>query len=56
LVGKLHDSTGSYSTGFTILIFIALAGALAVAMLPRRGAYLPGSESPIGAPVTPKRA
>jgi MFS family permease len=35
LVGKLHDSTGSYSRGFTILIFIALAGAAAIAMLPK---------------------
>jgi sugar phosphate permease len=56
LVGKLHDSTGSYSRGFTILIFIALAGAAAIAMLPRRGSYVPGGAAAMGAPATAKRA
>jgi sugar phosphate permease len=37
-VGLLRDRTGSYSTGFTLLIALALLGAIAVTMLPRRGA------------------
>ncbi|RPJ53041.1 MAG: MFS transporter [Acidobacteria bacterium] len=37
LVGLLRDRTGSYSTGFTLLIALALLGAVAVTMLPRRG-------------------
>jgi nitrate/nitrite transporter NarK len=36
LIGKLRDSTGSYDTGFMVLIAIALAGTAAIAMLPRR--------------------
>jgi MFS family permease len=36
LVGYLRDKTGSYQTGFGILISIALIGALAVALLPRK--------------------
>ena len=35
-IGKLRDSTGSYDLGFTLLIAIALAGTVAIAMLPRR--------------------
>jgi MFS family permease len=38
LVGYLRDHSSSYRTGFIVLIFIALAGTLAVAMLPRRSA------------------
>jgi sugar phosphate permease len=38
LVGYLRDHSSSYRTGFILLIFIALAGTLAVAMLPRRSA------------------
>ena len=33
-VGYLRDATGSYRTGFSLLILIALAGAAAVAALP----------------------
>jgi sugar phosphate permease len=35
LVGYLRDRTGSYNTGFLLLIGIALVGAAAVACLPR---------------------
>ena len=35
LVGRLRDTTGSYSTGFLALIGMALLGAAAVAMLPK---------------------
>ncbi|HEX9365970.1 MAG TPA: MFS transporter [Vicinamibacterales bacterium] len=37
LVGYLRDTTGSYRTGFLLLIAVALAGTLAIAFLPRRG-------------------
>ena len=36
LVGYLRDRTGSYDLGFVVLIGIALAGTIAIAMLPRR--------------------
>ncbi len=35
LVGRLRDTTGSYSTGFLVLIAMALLGAAAAAMLPK---------------------
>jgi cyanate permease len=38
LVGYLRDRTGSYNTGFTLLVAIALLGAVAIALLPRRSA------------------
>jgi sugar phosphate permease len=38
LVGHLRDVTGSYRTGFFLLIAVALAGTLAIAFLPRRSA------------------
>jgi sugar phosphate permease len=41
LVGYLRDTTGSYRTGFVVLIALALAGTLAIAFLPRRGAQTP---------------
>jgi sugar phosphate permease len=37
-VSHLRDTTGTYTTGFVMLIGIALLGATAVAMLPRRQA------------------
>jgi hypothetical protein len=37
LVGRLRDVTGTYATGFSVLIAFAVAGAIAVALLPRRG-------------------
>ena len=40
LVGHLRDTTGSYRTGFFLLIALALAGALAISFLPRRSAPL----------------
>jgi MFS family permease len=41
LVGYLRDTTGSYRTGFVVLIALALAGTVAIAFLPRRGAQVP---------------
>jgi sugar phosphate permease len=38
LVGHLRDLTGSYRTGFALLIGVALAGMLAIAFLPRGNA------------------
>jgi MFS family permease len=38
LVGYLRDTSGSYRPGFTALIGIALAGTLAIGLLPRRAA------------------
>jgi len=35
LVGRLRDTTGSYQTGFVVLIALALAGTAAIACLPR---------------------
>jgi MFS family permease len=35
LVGRLRDTTGSYSAGFLALIGMALLGAAAAAMLPK---------------------
>jgi sugar phosphate permease len=40
LVGRMHDVTGSYAGGFSALIAFALAGALAIAFLPRAGRAL----------------
>jgi MFS family permease len=36
LVGYLRDATGSYRTGFVVLIVLAVAGTIAIAFLPRR--------------------
>jgi MFS family permease len=36
IVAKTRDSTGSYAIGFTILMALALVGAMAVALLPKR--------------------
>jgi MFS family permease len=36
LVGHLRDTSGSYRSGFIVLILIALAGTAAIALLPRR--------------------
>ena len=41
LVGYLRDATGSYRIGFTALIVVALLGAAAIALLPRRGGAVP---------------
>jgi sugar phosphate permease len=38
LIGYLRDHATSYRTGFLLLIVIALAGTVAIAMLPRRNA------------------
>jgi MFS family permease len=38
LVGYLRDRTGSYDRGFMLLVVAALAGAIAIALLPRGGA------------------
>jgi cyanate permease len=36
LVGYTRDISQSYANGFTVLIAFAVAGAIAVAMLPRK--------------------
>lgn len=36
LIGYLRDVTGSYQTGFMLLVGIALVGAAAISMLPRK--------------------
>jgi nitrate/nitrite transporter NarK len=36
LVGRLRDQSGSYVTGFSVLIAFAIAGAIAISLLPRR--------------------
>ncbi|HEU5393690.1 MAG TPA: MFS transporter, partial [Candidatus Methylomirabilis sp.] len=38
LVAGIRDSTGSYATGFAVLIVLAAVGAAAVAALPKRQA------------------
>jgi hypothetical protein len=40
LIGYLRDLSGAYRTGFLLLIALAVAGAIAVAFLPRREAVL----------------
>jgi MFS family permease len=37
-VGRLRDQTGSYQSGFMLLIALAMTGAIAVCLLPRRPA------------------
>jgi sugar phosphate permease len=37
LIGYMRDRTGSYDAGFTVLVAVALAGAVAVALIGRRG-------------------
>ena len=41
LVGRLHDLSGNYVSGFTALIGFALAGAVAIALLPSPRRMLP---------------
>jgi cyanate permease len=43
LVGYLRDRTGSYQTGFIVLVVTALVGAAAVALLPGRRAMQPAA-------------
>ena len=38
LVGRLHDISGTYVSGFSVLIGFAIAGAIAIALLPTRRA------------------
>jgi sugar phosphate permease len=38
MVASLRDTTGSYTSGFLVLVVLAALGALAVAFLPRSGA------------------
>jgi MFS family permease len=46
LVGRLHDVSGTYVSGFTTLIVFAVVGAIAIALLPRGRA---GDAPPISA-------
>jgi len=41
LVGRMHDVTGSYATGFVAVIAFALAGAVAISFLPRTSPPVP---------------
>ena len=41
LVGRLHDVSGNYISGFSALIGFAIAGSIAIAMLPGRPRALP---------------
>ena len=55
LVGYLRDRTGSYDAGFIVLICAALAGAIAISLLPRRAAGMPAAapaspQSPVPSP------
>ena len=45
LVGYLRDRTGSYNTGFIVLIAAALVGAIAIGLLPRRWTGIPATSS-----------
>ena len=49
LVGYLRDRTGSYDAGFIVLICAALAGAIAISLLPRGAAGMPAA-----APASPQ--
>ncbi len=40
-VGRLHDVSGNYVTGFSLLIGFAIAGAIAIALLPSRRTLTP---------------
>jgi MFS family permease len=51
LVAYLRDKTGSYRLGFTVVIGIALLGALAVALLPRKRLEIATEPTPAAAPV-----
>jgi cyanate permease len=43
-IGYLRDLTGSYHTGFIVLIAVALLGALAILALPRPAEAVSPSE------------
>ena len=46
LVGRMHDVTGSYATGFVAVIAFALAGAVAISFLPPTSSPVPVESSP----------
>jgi MFS family permease len=46
IVARMRDATNSYAAGFTLLIAIAAAGALAAALLPRAGKSASGAPAP----------
>ena len=52
LVGYLRDRTGSYDAGFTLLVCAALAGAIAIGLLPgrREPMAVPSPQSPATSP------
>lgn len=56
LVAYLRDKTGSYRLGFMVVIGIALLGALAVALLPRKRLEVVAETTPLAAPVAPSGA
>jgi MFS family permease len=50
LIGRLRDQTGNYHIGFITLISIALVGAVAVALLPRKRVATVSETAPLAAP------
>jgi MFS family permease len=51
LVGRLRDSSGSYAISFSVLIAFALAGAIAIALLPRVQTVRASVAAPVPDPV-----
>ena len=51
LVGRLRDVSGSYTSGFSVLIGFALAGALAISLIPGRKRPVVSDLPPLSAPV-----
>jgi len=54
LVGYLRDSSGSYTTGFITLVATAVAGAIAIALLPQRTVLLCESSTPKSSSAAPE--
>ncbi|HEV8379967.1 MAG TPA: MFS transporter, partial [Gemmatimonadales bacterium] len=58
VVGRMHDATGSYTTGFLTLIGFAVTGAIAIACLPRSSPPIPlslperGNEASVSSPLS----
>src|SRR5205823_1544526 len=55
LVGRMHDVTGSYASGFLAVIAFALAGAVAISFLPRTSPPVPPFEASPPVPLSAMR-
>ena len=53
VVGRMHDASGSYATGFGALIACAVIGAVAVALLPRATPFV-GAQHAAPLPTSPR--